>query len=67
MAGGGFYTPAAAQLYTNANQRFLFGFHGDTLADYGHRREPWTYVANASGNEHDGNTSFASMIYQQSG
>ena len=63
--GGGFYTPAAAQLYTNATNCFLFGFHGDTGADAGTAWAPWTYVANATGTEHDGNTSFASLIYQQ--
>ena len=63
--GGGYFTPAAAQLYTNATNCFLFGFHGDTQADAGSAWSPWTYVANATGTEHDGNTSFASLIYQQ--
>ena len=63
--GGGYYTPAAAQLYTKATNCFLFGFHGDTQADAGSAWSPWTYVANATGTEHDGNTSFASLIYQQ--
>ena len=59
-----FYFPGQAQLSTKANSTFLFGIHGDTQADAGVAQAPWTYVTSAEGFEVDGDSSFASFLYQ---
>ena len=62
--GGGFYTPASAQLYTNASNASCSAFTAIRMRTTELRPDAWTYVAYATSTEHDGWTPFASLIYQ---
>lgn len=64
LVGNNAFSPAQAQLYTNASHAFLFGIHGDLAPDGGLTESPWTYLTAISGTEHNGDTMNESIVYQ---
>ena len=61
-----YYFPPTASLYTKATNALLLGFHSDfgATADAGVTQDPWAYVAGVFASEHDGYTTFLSLVYQ---
>ena len=64
--GNPYYFPPMSQLTTKATKALLIGVHGEnsSVYDSGTTIDPWTYIASATGTEHNGNDTFASMVYQ---
>ena len=63
--GNNAFSPAMAELSTNAANCFLFGIHMDNInADSGVAQQPWTYVTSVVNFEHDGDSLFESFAYQ---
>jgi len=63
--GNNAFSPAMAELSTNAANCFLFGIHADNISnDSGVAQQPWTYVTSVLSTEHDGNAGFESFAYQ---